>query len=121
MLFGLESFIDVAFSEGIGPYLGALSDGFRQLAAVDPEAIAPFLGSYELGEQRTPSNCVRGGRLWVSIGEWDYIELLAAPDGSYVAISGGDEFIGAPFQFVEADDGRISMILFGELELPKLE
>lgn len=48
MLFGLESFIDVAFSEGIGPYLGALSDGFRQLAAVDPEAIAPFLGSYEL-------------------------------------------------------------------------
>lgn len=64
---------------------------------------------------------MRGGRLWVSIGEWDYIELLAAPDGSYVAISGGDEFIGAPFQFVEADDGRISMILFGELELPKLE
>lgn len=121
MLFGLESFIDVAFSEGIGPYLGALSDGFRQLAAVDPEAIAPFLGSYELEGAAYTVELREGGGLWVSIGEWDYIELLAAPDGSYVAISGGDEFIGAPFQFVEADDGRISMILFGELELPKLE
>lgn len=49
MLFGLESFIDVAFSEGIGPYLGALSDGFRQLAAVDPEAIAPFPGQLRVG------------------------------------------------------------------------
>jgi hypothetical protein len=47
--------------------------------------------------------------------------LLAAPDGSYAAISGGIEFIGAPFQFVEADDGRITMVMFGELEFPKLD
>ena len=64
---------------------------------------------------------LRDDRLWVALGEWDHIELLAAPDGSYVAISGGMEFIGAPFQFVEADDGRITMVMFGELELPKLD
>jgi hypothetical protein len=47
--------------------------------------------------------------------------LLAAPDGSYMAISGGIEFIGAPFQFVEGDDGRITMVIFGQVELPKVD
>lgn len=120
MLLGLEPFIDEGFSEGIGSYLSALSDGYSQLAAVDPETVAPFLGGYNM-EGATYTVELRDDRLWVSIGVWDYIELLAAPDGSYAAISGGEEFIGAPFQFVEADDGRITMVIFGELEVPKLD
>jgi hypothetical protein len=63
---------------------------------------------------------LRDDRLWVSLGELDFIELLAAPDGSYVAISGGD-LMGAPFQFVEGDDGRITMVIVGQLELPKVD
>ena len=55
------------------------------------------------------------------MGELDYIELLAAPDGSYMAVSGGGDFLLAPFQFVEGDDGLISMVIFGQLELPKLD
>jgi len=120
MLLGLEPLIDEGFSEGIGSYISALSDGYSQLAAVDPETVAPFLGSYDIeGEPYTVE--LRDDRLWVSAGEWDHVELLAAPDGSYVAISGGVEFIGTPFQFVEADDGRITMVMFGQLELPKLD
>ena len=120
MLLGLEPFIDVGFAEAIGGYLGQLSDGYSQLAAVDPDTVAPFLGSYDIeGEPYTVE--LRDDRLWVSAGEWDHIELLAAPDGSYVAISGGLEFIGGPFQFVEADDGRITMVMFGALEFPKLD
>jgi len=120
MLLGLEPFIDEGFSEGMGSLFSGLSDGYSQLAAVDPETVAPFLGSYDIeGEPYTVE--LRDDRLWVSLGEWDHVELLAAPDGSYAAISGGHEFIGAPFQFVEADDGRITMVMFGQLELPKLD
>ena len=64
---------------------------------------------------------LRDGRLWVSFGELDFVELLAAPDGSYVAVSGGGDLLFAPFQFVEGDDGRITMVIFGQLELPKIE
>jgi len=120
MLLGIEPFIDEGFSEGMASYLSQLSDGYSQLAAIDPETVAPFLGSYAIeGEPYTVE--LRDDRLWVSLGEWDHVELLAAPDGSYAAISGGIEFIGAPFQFVEADDGRITMVMFGQLEVPKLD
>jgi len=118
MLFGLEPFIDDA--EGLGAALSGLSDLYSQLAPIDPETVAPFLGSYDMeGEPYTVE--LRDDRLWVALGEWDHVELLAAPDGSYVAISGGVEFIGAPFHFVEADDGRITMVMFGQLEVPKLD
>jgi len=120
LLFDLEPFIDVMFSEGIGPYLGALSEGVGQLTTVDPQAIEPFLGNYER-EGAVYTVELREERLWVAIGEWDYIELLAAPDGSYIAISGGDEFIGATFQFVEEDDGGITMVIHGEFEAAKLD
>ncbi|MFC2077773.1 serine hydrolase domain-containing protein [Candidatus Bipolaricaulota bacterium] len=120
MLFGLETFMDAGFAEAIGAYLDSLSDGYSQLAPVDPQAIQPFLGNYEW-EGAVYTVELREERLWVAIGEWDYIELLAAPDGTYVAISGGDEFIGAPFQFVETDDGRITVVIYGALEVPKLE
>ena len=123
MLLGIEPFIDFideGFSEGMASYLSQLSDGYSQLAAIDPETVAPFLGSYDVeGEPYTVELC--DDRLWVSLGEWDHVELLAAPDGSYAAISGGIEFIGAPFQFVEGDDGRITMVMFGQLEVPKLD
>ncbi len=120
MLLGLEPFIDEGLSEGLASMISGLGDGYSQLAAVDPETVAPFLGSYDVeGEPYTVE--LRDDRLWVSLGEWDHIELLAAPDGSYVAISGGLEFIGGPFQFVEADDGRITMVIYGQLEFPKLD
>ena len=119
MLFGLEPLIDefaAAELEGIG---GA-SDLYSQLAAVDPETVAPFLGSYDMeGEPYTVE--LRDDRLWVSLGELDYVELLAAPDGSYMAISGGGDLLFAPFQFVEGYDGRITMVIFGQVELPKIE
>jgi CubicO group peptidase (beta-lactamase class C family) len=119
MLFGLEPLIDeVAAAELEG--IGGASDLFNQLVAVDPETVAPFLGSYDMeGSPYTVE--LRDGRLWVSFGEVDFIELLAAPDGSYMAISGGSDFLLAPFQFVEGDDGRITMVMFGQLELPKLD
>ena len=119
MLFGLEPLIDqVAAAELEG--IGGASEAYSQLAAVDPETIAPFLGSYDTeGEPYTVE--LRDNRLWVSMGELDFIELLAAPDGSYVAISGNSDFFFAPFQFVEGDDGEISMVIFGQFELPKLD
>ena len=120
MLLGLEPFIDVGFAEAIGGLLGQLGDGYSQLAAVDPEMVAPFLGSYDMeGEPYTVE--LRDDRLWVSFGELDFVELLAAPDGSYAAISGGSDLLLAPFEFVEGDDGRITMVIFGQLELPKLD
>jgi len=119
MLFGLEPLIDEVMAaelEGIG---GA-SDLYNQLAPIDPETVAPFLGSYDMeGAPYTVE--LRDDRLWVLFGEFDFCELLAAPDGSSVAISGGGDFLLAPFQFVEADDGRITMVIFGQLELPKLD
>ena len=119
MLFGLEPLIDqVAAAELEG--IGGASEAYSQLAAVDPETVAPFLGSYDI-EGEPYSVELRDGRLWVSMGELDYIELLAAPDGSYMAISGGSDFFFAPFQFVEGDDGQITMVIFGQLELPKLD
>lgn len=119
MLFGLEPFMDEQ-AEDLGAYVSGLSDLYSQLAPVDPESVAPFLGSYDIeGEPYTVE--LRDDRLWVSLGEWDHIELLAAPDGSYVAISGVVEFIGAPFQIVEGDDGSITMVIFGQFELSKID
>jgi CubicO group peptidase (beta-lactamase class C family) len=119
MLFGLEPLIDeVTATELEG--IGGASDLFNQLAAVDPETVAPFLGSYDM--EGTPYVVeLRDGRLLLLVGELDFWELLAAPDGSYMAISGGSDFLLAPFQFVEADDGSVTMVIFGQLELPKLD
>ena len=69
-----------------------LGDLFGQLQPVDPEVIAPFLGSYEsIGSPWVVE--LRRESLRVSRGTVDTIELLAAPDGSYVAISGGENFL----------------------------
>jgi hypothetical protein len=118
MLFELEPLIDevtAAELEGIG----RLGDLYSQLAPIDPETVAPFLGGYDIeGEPYTVE--LRDDRLWVSLGELDFVELLAAPDGSYAAISGG-ELLLAPFQFVEGDDGAITMVIFGQLELPMID
>jgi CubicO group peptidase (beta-lactamase class C family)/predicted TIM-barrel fold metal-dependent hydrolase len=118
MFFELEPRIDeVAAAELEG--ISELSDVYSQLSVVNPEIIAPFLGSYKAeGEPYTVE--LRDGRLWVSLGQLDFVELLEAPDGSYLAISGG-ELLLAPFQFVEGDDGKITMVIFGQLELLKLD
>ena len=118
MLFGLEPLIDlVAAAELEG--VGGASELYSQLATVDPETVAPSLGRYDIeGEPYTVE--LRDGRLWVVLGELDFVELPAAPDESYVAISGG-ELLMAPFQFVEGDDGNITMVIFGQLELPNLD
>jgi CubicO group peptidase (beta-lactamase class C family) len=119
MLFGLEPLIDQVSAAEL-ERIGGASEAVSQLAAVDPETVAPFLGSYD-SEGEPYAVELRDGRLLVSFGELDFIELLVAPDGSYVAISGGGDFFLAPFQFVEGDDGQITMVIFGQLELPKLD
>ena len=45
--------------------------GYSQLTAVDPETVAPFVGSYNM-EGATYTVELHDDRLWVSIGEWDY-------------------------------------------------
>ena len=119
MLFGLEPLIDEVTAAELEGISGA-SDLYNQLAAVDPETITPFLGRYDM-EGATYTVELRDDRLWVLFEEADFIELLAAPDGSYAAIRGSSDFLFAPFQFVEGDDGRITMVIYGELELPKLD
>ena len=90
MLFGLEPLIDEVTAAELEGIVG-LSDLYSQLAQIDPETVSPFLGSYDIeGEPYTVE--LRDDRLWVSLGELDFVELLAAPDGSYVAISGGEHF-----------------------------
>jgi hypothetical protein len=118
MIFGLDPLIDEVTAAELKGIVD-LSDLYSQLEPIDPETVAPFLGSYDIeGEPYTIE--LRDDRLWVSLGELDFVELLAAPDGSYVAISGG-ELLGAPFQFMEGDDGRITLVMFGQLELPQLD
>jgi len=62
---------------------------------------------------------LRGESLRVSRGTIDFIELLATPDGSYVAISGGDVLL-QPFDFIEAEDGSITLSFAGVI-LPKVD
>ena len=45
--------------------------------------------------------------------------MLAAPDGSYVGISGGD-FLLQPFSFSQSEDGNISLNVAGAFDFPKM-
>ena len=99
--------------------IGGLSDLYTQLTPVDPETVAPYLGDYDaLGNPYTIE--LRDGKLWFKQGPFDYAQLLGSPENGYIAISGGD-FLLMPFQFVEGEDGRITLVIAGELEAPKLD
>ena len=99
--------------------IGGLSALYTQLAPVDPETVAPYLGEYEaLGNPWTVE--LREGRLWLTQGPFDYLQLLGSPEGGYIAIAGG-ELLLMPFQFVEGDDGRITLVIAGAFEVPKLD
>ena len=117
LAFGLEPIIeDFARAEYEG--IAGLGELFGQLQPVDPEVIAPFLGSYEtIGSPWVVE--LRGESLRVSRGTVDTIELLVAPDGSYVSISGGENFLLQPFSFSQAEDGSISFNILG-VDFPKL-
>ncbi len=114
---GLDPLIE-EFAQADYEGIAGLGGLFGQLQPVDPEVIAPFLGSYEsIGSPWVVE--LRGESLRVSRGTVDTVELLAAPDGSYVAISGAD-FLLQPFSFSQAEDGSISLNIFGAFDFPKL-
>jgi len=117
MLYGLEPRVaEIAKSEFAR--IPSLSELYDRLLPVDPESVAPYLGEYEtVGNPYTIE--WRDGGLWFSQGSLDIVQLLAAPDGVYVAISPGFLFM-LPFQFVENEDGSITLIIAGKIEAPKL-
>jgi len=117
LAYGLDPLID-DFGQAQYEGITGLGELFGQLQPVDPEVIAPFLGSY--GSIGLPWVVeLRGESLRVSRGTIDFIELLATPDGSYVAISGGDVLL-QPFDFIEAEDGSITLSFAGVI-LPKVD
>ena len=118
LLYGLDPIVaDLPTAEV--QQIGGLSALYTQLAPVDPETVAPYLGEYEaLGNPWTVE--LREGRLWLTQGPFDYLQLLGSPEGGYIAIAGG-EFLLMPFQFVEGEDGRITLVIAGAFEVPKLD
>lgn len=115
LLYGLEPRID-GFAEAEFEQIAGIGEMVSQLSAVDPAVVASFLGAYEAPGSPFTVTLV-DGRLWLGHGMIDYVELLAAPDGSYVAISGG-EFLLQPFQFIE-ENGLLSLSIAGQLSFPK--
>jgi hypothetical protein len=119
LAYGLDPLIDEFAQAQYEGVVGLDEELLGQLQPVDPEVIAPFLGSYGLIGLPFVVE-LRGESLRVSRGTIDTIELLAAPDGSYVAISGG-VMMFQPFSFAQAEDGSISLNIFGALDFPKLD
>lgn len=118
LAYGLDPVID-EFAQAEYQQIAGIGEMFGQLQPVDPEVVAPFLGSYEnIGSPWVVE--LRGESLRVSRGTLDIIELLATPDGNYVAISGGD-FLLQPFSFIQAENGSISLNIAGALDFPKLD
>lgn len=118
LLYGLDPIVaDLPKAEV--QQIGGLSALYTQLTPVDPEAVAPYVGEYEvLGNPWTVE--LRDGKLWLTKGPFDYVQLLGSPEDGYVAISGG-EFLLWSFQFMEGEDGCITLVIAGALEFPKLD
>ena len=118
LLYGLDPVADDFYGSNLEG-IASLSDLYSQLEPVDPEAIAPYLGDYDApGNPHTIE--LRDGKLWNSRGPLDYAQLLGSPEGGYAAISPGD-FLLMPFQFVEGEDGSITLVIAGALEATKLD
>jgi len=119
MLYGLEPKVEEFLDAVLGQFIAGASGGYAQLQPVDPDSVAPYLGEYEsVGNPYTIR--WRDGGLWFSWGALDNVQLLASPDGGYAAISPTD-FHFLPFQFVEGEDGSITLVIAGEVEAPKLD
>ena len=118
LLYGLDPVADESYRSNLEG-IASLSDLYSQLEPVDPEAIAPYLGDYDApGNPHTIE--LRDGKLWYSRGPLDYAQLLGSPEGGYVGISPGD-FLAMPLQFVEGEDGSITLVIAGEIEATKLD
>jgi hypothetical protein len=96
------------------------SDGYTQLLPSDPDSVARYLGKYESLAGHPYSIEWRDGGLWFGQGPWDIAQLLASPEGGYVAISPGNVLF-LPFQFVESEDGSITLVIAGAIEAPKVD
>jgi len=118
LLYGLDPIADDFYRSNLEG-IASVSDLYSQLEPVDPEAIAPYLGDYDApGNPHTIE--LRDGKLCYSRGPVDCAQLLGSPEGGYVAISPGDLLL-LPFQFVEGEDGSITLVIAGELEAAKLD
>ena len=119
MLYGLEPKLE-EFIEAELEQLSGLSDGYAQLLPVDFDSVAPYLGKYKSLAGHPYRIEWRDGSLWWGQGSFDNAQLLASPNGGYVAISPKVAFF-LPLQFVEGEDGRITMIIGGKIEAPKID
>ena len=116
MLYSLEPKVEEILQPGIRQFFADASEGYLQLLPIDPDSVAPFLGEYEsVGNPYTIK--WRDGGLWFGQGSLDTVRLLASPDGGYVAIT---HLLFLPLQFVEGEDGTITLVIGGEIEAPKL-
>jgi CubicO group peptidase (beta-lactamase class C family) len=119
MLYGLEPKLEEFIEAELGQIAG-LGDGYAQLLPVDPDSVAPYLGKYKSLAGHPYSIEWRDGGLWFSQGPLDNAQLLASPDGGYAAISPKAAFY-LPFQFVEGEDGSITLVIAGAIEAPKVD
>jgi CubicO group peptidase (beta-lactamase class C family) len=119
MLYGLEPKVE-EFAEAQLEQLSGFSDSYAQLLPVDPDSVVPYLGKYESLAGHPYSVEWRDGKLWWGQGSLDSAQLLASPKGGFVAISPKVAFF-LPLDFVEGEDGSITMVIGGEIEAPRIE
>ena len=117
MLYGLEPKAEELLKVALGPFFTGASDGYSQLLPVDLDSVAPYVGEYESAGNSYIIEW-RDGGLWFSWGALDNAQLLASPEGGYLSISPNDFYL--PFQFMEGEDGSITLVIAGEIEAPKL-
>ena len=118
MLYGLEPKVEEFLKAALGQFFAGASDLYAQLLPVDLESVSPYLGEYEAAGNPYIIEWHDGG-LWFSWGTLDIARLLASPEGGYVAIS-PNHLLSLPFQFVESEDGGITLVIAGEIEAAKL-
>jgi hypothetical protein len=117
LLYGLDHNVQELADSGIEGYLASLGDAYTQLLPVDLESVKPYLGEYESqGEPYTIE--WRDGSLWYGQGPLDIARLLVSPEGGYQSISPSEFYL--PFQFVEGEDGSITLVIAGSIEAPKI-
>ena len=116
---GLDAEIEMHV-DGERVKLGEFGQMVEQLSPVESAAVTPYLGSYDIGVGDLYTLSLDDDRLWLSMGQLDFIELVAAPDGSYVAISGGD-FLLMSFEFMTNEEGDRTMVMAGQVVLPKVD
>jgi hypothetical protein len=118
MLYGLEPKVAELLEAGIGQFFAGASEGYNQLLPVDLESVAPYLGEYE-SEGNPYTIEWRDGGLWYGQGSLDNVQLLGSPEGGYASISPNDFYL--PFQFVDGEDGSITLLIAGgAIEAKKL-